>query len=269
MERAPIERALSILEVLAHGGTLALQRIAADAKLPKSTTVRLLLVLAESGYVRRVSRSAGYQATTRTLRLARTSSTADLIADAATAPMQAFTREFLWPLFLMTREGSQMRSLLNTADLSPHAVDPTAVGYRSPMLLSAVGRAYIAFCPPAERAELIAALRVSKRPTDRLARDAAALARMLSDVRRKGYASTDEALRQLTSKVPPQWRDARRRARGLAVPIVNGRSVLATVSMRYLPKALSEDEAARAFLKPLRRLADDIAAAHVTLRDER
>jgi IclR family mhp operon transcriptional activator len=261
MARDPIGKALCVLAAMSAGSALSLQRLAGETRLPKSSIVRVLGSLERAGYVRRVSRTAGYQATARTQALATRLEPEDRIVEAALEPMRAFTRTQRWPLVLATRDGLAMRVRFGTTDESPYAVDPNIPGYRSPMLLGALGRAYLAFCPAAERAALIAALRLSKRPTDRLARDPAALRAVLREVRARGYAATDEALRRLTTKESPRWRDARRRASGIAIPVMTGRRVAATLVMRYLPGAIGEADAARRYLPALKATAEAIAAA--------
>ena len=57
--------------------------------------------------------------------------------------------------------------------------------------MTGVGRAYLAWCPEKEREEILRRLRKSNNPEDWLARDPKKLERILSETRRRGYATRD------------------------------------------------------------------------------
>jgi len=67
---------------------------------------------------------------------------------------------------------------------SPLAIKPTTTANRHPLLSSAIGTAYLAYCPLAERAFLLESLR---RKNDRLARGAGAIFDQLASVVERGY----------------------------------------------------------------------------------
>ena len=257
--RLPIAKALRALEALNAAPILSLAEISSRAGLPKATAVRVLANLVEAGYVDHLSRSAGYRLTARVLKLASGFDRNARVVDAAIGPMRAFTLREKWPLFIGVREGTRMVVRYGTVDQSPLAVDPKAFGARSPMLLSALGRAYFAFAAEAEAADILAELAKSRAGVDRSARDAGAVARMVRDVRRKGYATTDERLRVRVDVLPRQWRDARHMAMGLAVPILGPDGALAAISLRYFDKLMTQEDAAARYLPGLRRLAAEIA----------
>ena len=96
---------------------------------------------------------------------------------------------------------------------------------------------------------ILAQLHASSRTTDRLARDPRGMTRLIQSVQRAGYAST--------VSVPGTP------AQGLAVPVMRGGRVLATMTMRYIGSALTEQEAARRYLGSMQHAADGIAAASV------
>jgi IclR family mhp operon transcriptional activator len=260
MPRLPIDKALRVLEALNARPVMSLTAIADGAGLARSTAVRVLEALCAAGYAQHLSRSAGYRVTAKALRLSAGVHPAERIVDAAAVPMRAFTRTHRWPLFIAVREDTRMSVRYGTVGDSPYAVDPSVFDQPSPMLLGAVGRAYLAFCPDAERREVLKALKTSRRRSDALARDEAAMAAILRETRRKGYAVTDERLRALTEPVAPKWRDTRRRATGLAVPVLEDGRAVAALVLRYFPNALSEAEAAGRYLAPLEAVAAAIVA---------
>lgn len=258
--REPVARALSVLEALNRAPLLHVGEIAEATGLPKSSVVRLLTQLADAGYAERMSRIAGWRATSRVLRLASGVRESDLVAEAAREPMYAFTRKYRWPVFLGIPQGHEMIVRFGTASESPIALDPVVHNLPTTFLLSALGQAWLAFCPAAEREDIIARLAQSRRASDRLARDRADLDLILARVRKRGYAITDEATRRMTTRVIRSALEARKRATGLGVPILAGPRILGALSLRYFRSSLSDAEAARTYLEPMRELAREIAA---------
>jgi IclR family mhp operon transcriptional activator len=256
--RAPVARALAVVEALNRAPVMHVGEIAEAAGLPKSSAVRLLAQLAEAGYAERLSRAAGWRATSRVLALSSGFRMSDLVTEAARAPMRRFTARHRWAVFLGVPEGHDMLVRYGTVAESPLAVDAFIPDVQTPFLLSALGQAWLAFAPAAEREAVLARLALSRRASDRLARDRADLDRMLARVRKRGYSITDEATRRITKNVARRALEGRKRATGLAVPILAGERILGALSLRYFRSSLSDEEAARLYLEPLRELAVEI-----------
>lgn len=243
----PVSRAFHILEALNRRGRAGLAQIAADTGLPKPTVSRLLATLEACGYVDRLPRRSGYVLRERVLRLSSGFRYRDAVVEAARPFLSALTAEHKWPFAIATLDRNAMRVRLSTGQESPFATDENFINRRVPMLLSALGRAYIAFCPDDERETILVLLRGSSRATDRQAREPRVVNRLIHAVRRAGYASTT-----LVPDAP---------AKGLAIPIRSGERVLATMTLRYIGSALTEAEVARRYLSSMQRAADGIAAA--------
>ena len=142
-----------------------------------------------------------------------------------------------------------MRVRMGTSRESPFATpgDLALVARRVPILASAVGRAYLAFCPDEERELIVAQLKASERRYDLPSRDEQFISSLIGSIRRVGYA--------VSAPIPGDP------AIGLAVPVRIGAQVLASLTLRYLGKAISEAEVARRYLSPLRAAASSIAHA--------
>lgn len=257
--RMPIARALALLEAFGDAPAMQVRDLAAAAGLPKSSTVRLLTQLAEAGYVERLSRAAGWRATSRVLKLAAGFHESDLVVEAAMEPMRAFTRAHRWAVFLGIPQGHEMIVRFGTAAESPVALDPVVHNIPTPFLLGALGQAWLAFCPVPERETIVARLAQSRRSSDRLARDRADLDRILAQIRKRGYSITDEATRRISWNVSRRAMEGRKRVTGLGVPILSDNRVLGSLSLRYFRTSLSDGEAARLYLEPMRNLAKQIA----------
>jgi IclR family mhp operon transcriptional activator len=266
--RLPVARALAVLEALGAAPVLPLRDIATATNLPKSSALRLLGQLAEAGYAEQLSRAAGWRATSRVLALSSGFRLSDLVTEAAIAPMRAFTARYQWPIFLGVPEEAEMIVRYGTVAESPLAVDALIHNAPTPFLLSALGQAYLAFCPVAEREAIIAKLARSPRRSDRRALDRTDLDHVLETIITRGYAITDEATRHIVKNVPRRAAEGRKRATGLAVPIHADNHVLGALSLRYFRSTLTDTEAARQFLAPMHALAKEIAEANRKPQDK-
>lgn len=234
----PIRRAFVLLEALNRRRSTTLKVLAIETALPRPTLVRLLHTLIALGYASRVSREAGYRLTDRVLALAGGVRFIDHLVDAAIPHMSRFTREHGWPLYLATLSAGGMAVRHSTAPESPMSFESAAYNRKSPMLMGALGRAWLAFCSDEERRRILRSIGARQGP---------ALTAALDRIRRDGYAFT----------VPPRPM----RLHGMAVPIREKDSVLGCVSMRFPRSAMSEEAAGARYGRPLAKMATAIAAA--------
>jgi IclR family mhp operon transcriptional activator len=242
----PVTRALRIVEALNLRPVTTLAALHQMTGLPKPTLVRLLDTLIASGYVCRVSRQAGYGLAERVLRLSGGFRHTDQVVEAARPFLSALTAQHKWPFAIATVNGDAMLVRASTRRESPFGMDADYIGKRVPMLIAALGRAYLAFCPDDERETILAVLRASKARRNMQARDESAVNRMLAATRARGYATT--------SPVPNEP------MMGFAVPVMEGERVIAAMTMRYFGSALTEEEAARRYLSSMQSAAEAIAA---------
>lgn len=245
-EIQPIIRALHVLEALNTQSPMALAVLHEVTGLPKPTLVRLLDTLIAGGYVRRVSRRAGYSLAERVLRLSGGFRHADKAVEAVRPFLYALTAQYKWPVAVATLDGDAMIVRISTRAESPFAADPDYLGQRLPLLVSALGRAYIAFCPAEERETLLALMRNSKARRNALARDTDAVERLVAGIRKRGYATT--------ASLPGEA------LMGFAVPVMHDTRVVAAITMRYFGSAMTEEEAARRYLKPMQDASKAIGA---------
>lgn len=246
-EIQPVSRALDVLEQLNKRPVSTLKMLHAQTGYPKSSLVRVLYALTAAGYVEQVAMRGGYRTTARVLNLSGGFSERDRVVDAAEAPMRAFTAVHRWPVTLATYAGQSMRMRFTTTKDSPLSPDRAAGSASLPMLDSALGRAYLAFCPKSDRALILKVLAQSSNPRLRAAREPEALERLFATVRRNGYAVTGPI--------------AGDRGLGLALPVIKRREVLAALTMRIYRSSMSEAEAVRRYMPALRQLVADIVRA--------
>ena len=250
----PVEalaRGLRVLKLVSAAPGLSLHDLSRRTGAAKATLLRSLRTLEAGGFVVRRLADGGYlpadaagpaDASPRWLPLTK----------AAGASLEALARSIPWPTDLGVRDGFGMLVLESNRRLSSIAVNRQALGARPHMLWSAMGRAYLAWCPEAEREEILAALRASRAPDDRMARNRTLLANLLRETRERGYAVRDARYGVLDV-------GSRRRVSAIAVPVSRGEHVLACINCVWLPDVQSEEEVVARHLDALRRAALEIA----------
>lgn len=243
----PVERALMLLEALGRHHMATLDTLAKDTGLPKPSLVRLLDTLIATGHVQRISRRAGYVRTARVLRLSAGYSRFDRVVELARAPLDGITALHRWPVGLATFDQDAMLVRYETRHRSPLSTGTSYLNRRPPMLMSALGRVYLAFCPAEERRMILRILAASTRPHDRMANDREMVDRLLRRVRRQGYATLEPLPGSL--------------AAGLAIPVMGESEVLAAITLRYFGSIMTEREAAARYLPAMREAAEAISAA--------
>ena len=199
--------------------------------------MRLLQTLVELGYATRISREAGYRLTDKVLGLAQGIRFVDHLIDVAAPHMSRFTRELR--LAALSRHDQRSRHDHPPFDGGggPMSFERTALQRRSPILSSALGRAWLAFCSAEDGAPCCA---ISA------CRQARSWPPPSPAIRRDGYAFT----------VLPRSG----RLQGIGVAIRDGERVMGCLSMRFIRSAMTEEEAGRRYGAPLNALAAAIAA---------
>jgi len=238
-------RTLQLLEAVSARGSADLASLQRMTGLPKPTIVRLLKTLIQSGYVRQVSRSLGYALTERVLRLSVGFTYTDRAVLAAREHLDFFTSTYKWPVGIATFHRGTLRLRYSTAAQSPISTNIPSLGTRMPMLTTAHGHVYLAFCSSIERKLIIETLRNPSHPESAEAQDTEALRAMVRTVRAQGYSLRSVVLKD--------------RVGGIAAPILYDGNIIATVAMRYYRSALTPGEAVKQYLQPLKNLAGDIS----------
>jgi IclR family mhp operon transcriptional activator len=233
----PVARSFTILEALSRRPHATIAALADETALPRPTVVRLLKTLSELGYATQVSRTAGYRLTDKVLGLAQGIRFVDHLVDVAAPHMSRFTKKYGWPLYLGTISDRAITIRHSTAAESPMSFERSALQKKSPILSSALGRAWLAFCAADERRAVLQHLGVEPD---------AELAAQFAHIRRDGYSFT----------VLPRTG----RLQGIGVAIRRRHRVMGCLSMRFIRSAMSEQEAGARYGDPLNALAAAIAA---------
>jgi IclR family transcriptional regulator, mhp operon transcriptional activator len=243
-----LERGLELLELVNDEGGIKPADAGRKLRLPRPTAHRLLETLEELGYVRRSVSDNRFLVTHRTCRLSGGYDADIQIREAAGPILSRLLQELVWPTNIASYRGGIMVVRETTHQRSHLSVDRAMIGREVPMLRTACGRAYLAFCQPAERREIIDSLQTQNDPADHPYLIPEAVEKMVSLARRNGFAVRhNEPYVRNTSSV--------------AVPIVVDGEIQACLSIIWLTAAMSLTRAVKAFVPGLRTAAHDIATA--------
>jgi IclR family mhp operon transcriptional activator len=242
-----LERGLAVLAAMNRRKLPSVMELARDTRLPRPTVYRLLETLSRAGYVTRSSPHDRFCLAHRVRTLSDGFVEDDWIADIAAPLMGRFTRDMVWPAAVMTFEEGRMLVRETTHEASTLSIDHGMVGRSLPMLRTAAGRCYLAFCPGEERRAILQMLSRSKAPEDRWAREPQRLTKLLDSIRGKGYAIQDREINPKTT--------------GLSVPIRLSTRVLATMSAIWISSAMTIETAEAELYPPLAATAGRIAHA--------
>lgn len=202
-----VDRALTILELLAADGRLGVSEIAALLDVHKSTASRLLATLEAHGLAEQLPDRGRYQLGVGVLRLAgATRSRMDVVQEsrAVTADLAARVGETVNVVILSGRETLYLDQVSGPSALQIH----NWVGRRNPIHATANGRVLLAHVSAAERESIIAAATGADGDLSRLTEhtlvDPGALLDDLEAVRERGYAvARDELEVGLTAVAAP------------------------------------------------------------------
>ena len=245
--RGSLERGLAVLIAINRRKHPSVVELARDTNLPRPTVHRLMGTLERGGFVTRNGPRDRYCLAHRVLALSDGFAEDDWISDVAGPLMRRFTQEHVWPLVLMTFEEGRMRVRFTTHQASPLSIDHGMVGRSLPMLRTAAGRCYLAFCTAPERRAIREMLARSKAPLDQGARDTRRLSKLIDATRQRGYALQD--------------REINPKATAVAIPVCVGSRVLGTLSLVWISSGLTIRQAETRLLPPLQSTGARIADA--------
>jgi IclR family transcriptional regulator, mhp operon transcriptional activator len=247
-------RGLDALTVLNVRDGATVSEVAHEIHLPRTTVYRILETLCNAGYVFRDPSDDRYRLTIRVRSLSDGFDDDAWVAQIAKPMIEELGRDIAWPVSVTTLLGTAMTVRETTT--SPLAVERHSAGHRIPLLSSAAGRVYLAFCPAAQRDTLIDVLARSAKEEDRLARAPRAdLQRILAEIKLQGYAATSRA-RRLVEEV------------SVSVPVMTGERMVACLTVRFSASALPLKLALERFLPKLKQCASRISHSFVEARAE-
>ncbi|RFU20341.1 IclR family transcriptional regulator domain-containing protein [Geodermatophilus marinus] len=248
----PIEslsRGLHVLEVLRGMRAASPHDLHRATGIPKPTLIRILWTAHRHGLVwRRMVDGAFLPAHTLQPRSAEDDEA--WLVEIASPVLEELSRRLQWPSVLAVPRLDHMETLETNSSRTYFDVLPRRPhGFRVNVLRSASGRAYLAFCPPGERAAVLARLRQRDVPAHRLAFDAPELERVLAATRERGYGVRAADFGGDYARPRAEVDDGRE---SIAVPVRFGERVAGTINLTWRRQVLSRTGMVQRHLPDLR-----------------
>jgi IclR family mhp operon transcriptional activator len=253
-----LERGLRVLQVLQANSASSLHEVHLTTRISKPSLLRILNTLEQAGMVSRRLADGRYRLSS--FRAAQKRDRHDRVAEAAAPVLDRLCQKVKWPSDLFVPAGDHMERRETSRAHSPfitHMVVLNPIGQRVNWLLTGVGRTYLAFCPPAEREQILQRLRKSDKLDDRLARDPKRLEKILAETRARGYGTRDPNFGGGSYGVPSQ-NDG---LAAIVVPLLDGTRVHGSINILWIKAAFTVEEFAARHLGDLQAAASEIVAS--------
>jgi IclR family mhp operon transcriptional activator len=241
-----LNRGLEVLTELNRLERAAINTLATAVDLPRTTTYRILETLRLAGYVERDAHDDCYRPTIMVRALSEGFDEEALVVHIAKPLLASLGAQIVWPVAIATPSGATMM-IRESSERGGPPGERFGAGVHIPMLTSAAGRAYLAFCSPVRRDSLLELLARSPLLADRLARNHGEVERLLKETRSLGFGVAHR-----TRRVSEET--------SLAIPVRAKNQVLATIAVRYATAALPLRTAVEHFLPEMHRMAQKIEA---------
>ncbi|MEQ8733562.1 MAG: IclR family transcriptional regulator C-terminal domain-containing protein [Rhodospirillaceae bacterium] len=236
-------KGLRVIEVLNTYQCLNTNAVAKLIGATRGTTYRLLETLREGGYVGRDESSGIYWLEPTVLGLSEGMSQEKWVWKTAVPIMENLDNTETWPLSLVTPHGATMIVRATTDAQSPTSLHYMTIGARMPMLTTAGGLVYLAFCEEKDRDFLIELARKSMRDNQETSLPSGAMLKnQMAHIRKEGYAIHDGG----------------HRITALAVPVFSKSRVFAVLALRYFSSAMSFKQGVDRYLPTLKEAARSI-----------
>ncbi|KRW61436.1 DNA-binding transcriptional regulator [Pseudomonas sp. TTU2014-080ASC] len=243
-------RGLAVLHAMSRAsGSASINQLSQETGLHRTTVRRLLETLQHEGYVKRhSSEDSLYQLTLKVRELSEGFRDEQWISSLASPVLGSLLQKVHWPTDLCTLDVDAMLVRETTHKFSRLSFNQAMIGRRLPMLYTSVGRAYISFCPDDEREAILDLLRAREDEEGALARDETYIRRLIEHTRKTGYGENYA-----------HWQSEKRIA-AIALPVFNGEKVAACLSLVYVAKAMTIQDAAKRYLPMLKDAVGQIEA---------
>jgi len=246
---ASLKRGLDILRLIAAGEGISLHALHLRTGIPKASILRVVKTLLEAGQITRRTGDGAYAGLASCVPPERPRLPETPLAMAAQQALQSLQQLTPWPSDVAVRSALKMRVIDSNRASYGAKWRRSVVGEDVDLLESALGRAFLAFCAPQERRDLVERILAVDRPR---ARRREAIERELALTRERGFGSRDSLY-----SGPDSHHDQRLSA--IAVPVLVGGTAAACISCVWDTQSASRTEVIERCLAHLARHAAGIA----------
>lgn len=240
-----LARGLDVIRSVMMQEPCSLHQIHEDTGLPKPSLLRILSALEEMGIIFRPIDDRRYRLSANNFLTRRKPDMRVALQEISVPVLSKLCRDAVWPSDLVVPDGNRMIVIASNRMLSPFSIKPSAHGHQPDMLLTAVGRAYLAFSSESSRDAIVEAIRADQ-PGHRMLQDMSALAALFAETRARGYGIRSEFKSDGFSAI--------------AVPVLVGDQPVACLNIFYYKSAVSLENMVADHLPKLEKAAHEIAA---------
>jgi IclR family mhp operon transcriptional activator len=247
-----LDRGLEVLDRIREGNGFTLKQLFVRTGLPRATLLRILKTLEEREWIQLGLVGGLYRPGPKMFEPVRVSGRRQRLAELAVPVLNRLAKKVVWPSDVAVCRGHSMLILESSRRNAPFVINREAAGRRPCLLKSAMGRAYLAFCPKEERERLLEALRRSTHPDDRLVAMQSWVDRVLQQTRAQGYGVRE----------PGYWAgadDFGDEVGSIAVPVMTGPKVIGCINLIWVASTSTVDAFARKHLRVLKEAAVELA----------
>jgi IclR family mhp operon transcriptional activator len=250
-----LERGLDVLHIVQRLGEATAGDIHRESELPKPTLTRLLRTLESKGFVWRSIVDGKFRPCHQNHGAVAMPAAGYRLAAVAGPVLDALCAKVQWPSDVSVRNRTFMQLCESSRTRAYFTLNRLHIGFQISMLNSAPGRAYLAWCPEAERAQILN--RLSARPGfgSELIAQPKKLAQMLAQTRDQGFALRDPNWGGGYDKTKGEYDDG---LNAIALPILSGRRILGCVNIVWIARLFGPERMVKEHLPSLQSAASEL-----------
>jgi IclR family transcriptional regulator, mhp operon transcriptional activator len=253
MQMRGVLRTLEVLRTLGRLKRATVLELSRETGISRGSLYRILETLRESAYVTIDLSLTRYCLTDVVLELSQGFTEEDKIVNAARPALRILQREIPWPIDLATFARNAMYPRETTRTVP---IDQDLIIANFPMLCTATGRTYLAWCTEDEREAILRAQLATGDSCPPALRDPHRFQRLLQEIRDRGYGVR-------YGEVPYE-------SGAISVPIVAQGRILGCVTISFPRRNLSVDQVVDRYVQRMIGAANDIVqSANLTQKVSR
>ncbi len=246
-----LARGLQVVNAISDAeAPLGLAELHRATGIDKATLLRILATLEDEGWVYRGMGDQRYRLRCHIQTLGDSLDVHDTIAEIAAPVLDELQRELIWPSDIAVYDGEGMAIIETSRRRSPLIPNRQLLGYQPAMLLSGIGRVYLAYSDARRREQILERIRRRGGYQAELASDRRYVKELIETVLEAGYALRDPTLGHF---------EAEEEVTGMAVPILAQGEVQASLSLVWLSALQAPHEAIPRFHRRLRQAAEELS----------
>lgn len=238
-------RALTVLRQLNVSNGATIRDLHRTTQISRTALYRILRTLCSAGYLVADSDIESYRLTPLVRQLSEGFNEDSWISEIAGPLLDELQKKVIWPTDLFAFFDDTMIMRRTTRRISPWTIDRAWVGLRTPVLLTACGRVYLAYQPDDVTEGVLQRLARSQHPDDALAKEPKIARQMLRKVRQDGYALREKSFMPETGSI--------------AVPVLVDGQARCAIAITYIASAKSAKDVIDTYLPLLRATALQIS----------